>query len=103
MSGYQRHPVNQAAELVPGRVFTCTRCRVVWEVVEIPRPFIRPDLFVCGFCDQPEQLELAANPSTARTAKRQTRRHDPAIARIPYAHDDRTDWLSREPTVDEED
>lgn len=65
-----------------GRVFTCTRCRTVWEVVELPRPFIDPRLFVCGHCPDIEQLTL--DPETA--IRHMEMRHQPHLAVIPYAH-----------------
>lgn len=64
--------------MTQGRTLTCTQCATPIQVFEIPRPFIDPDLFVCGHCLKPARVQLNLEPRT------ETRTYNPAIAAIPY-------------------
>lgn len=74
-------PPSRLPQDQPGRDLACSRCADLVRVLELPHEFIDPQLFVCEQCLQPAagQLEIAQGP------RRETRRYDPAIARIPYA------------------
>ena len=87
-----------------GRVFTCQRCGSVDEVVEVPVPFLPADAYVCDVCHGADEQLVFEVGRRAGPARRVTRRYDPKVAPIPFAGvDPRSDWLSREPVVDEED
>ena len=106
MTGYMRQPVNLQADELRGRIFQCQQCRGVHEIVEIPVPFIDPDLYVCDACNGAdpqlvfEQLGPAGRLIRDDTMPRRTRRYDPKIARISYDTDPRQDWLAREPPIE---
>lgn len=61
-----------------GRLLACTRCRDKVRVHEIPRPFIDPDLYVCGECAQPKPV-----PQLALEERTETKDYDPSIAAFP--------------------
>lgn len=69
---------------VLGRLIRCTRCPQQWDVIEIPRPFVDPDLYVCPTCRTPvggEQLAIDDDPEPIVPIDEL--HYDPAIAEIP--------------------
>lgn len=63
------------------RQLLCTVCLETWTVIEIPQPFVDPDLYTCPAClrgdlCEAEQLQLSERVDT--------RTYDPALAEIPF-------------------
>ena len=83
-----------------GRVFTCTRCAVVWEVVELPVQFIDPALFVCGQCPDHQQLDFGTTePDVDLPPPVLELRYQPQMAAIPFGRTP-AEHAATEPPVD---
>lgn len=64
-----------------GRIIICNRCQRDWEVVELPRQFIDPRLYVCPDCLNPATGQLVMDE---REVFIDEWTYDPTIAEIPF-------------------
>lgn len=66
-----------------GRMLTCTACGEPVDVIELPRPWIDPELYRCGECQKARrpQLRLVSLEDTMRSEQPA---YDPQQAAIPF-------------------
>lgn len=72
--------------MIEPRRFTCTSCGQEIDVFELPVPFVDAERFRCIPCmdSRHEAVQLELVGSSARPARREERRYDPAQAAVPY-------------------
>lgn len=67
-----------------GRNLLCTRCGEQVLVYEIPRPWIDPNLYVCGQCLKPSDGLVQTALELEQALRTEERRYDPQQSLIPY-------------------